>query len=153
MPLPAEIRLIGDENQGGDNRAHGNDEPVLLAKATREYDWRQAPDRHPRSPVERPCEFGAGPNAAPPPNGQVERQKVQRRKLEIDGYVDVEPEHRFDDRITLIEVVEAVARAYRGDTCQSGCIEHGDHQMLRRVGGRPVAWQKWDEDHRGEKRV
>src|ERR1035437_7211604 len=117
MPRPAEIRLIGDERQAGDDRAHRDDEAILLANAAREYDWRQAPDQHPRSPVERPCEFRGGPNAAPPPNGQVPRQNVQRRKLEIDGQVDAEPEHRFDERITLIEVVEAVAGAYRGYTC------------------------------------
>ncbi len=32
MPLPAEIRLIGDEGQDGDDRAHRDDEAVLLAK-------------------------------------------------------------------------------------------------------------------------
>ena len=111
MPLPAEIRLVGDERQRGDNRAHGDDEPVLLAKAARQYDRRQTPDQHPRSPVERLCELSGGPSAIPPPRGQV-----QRRKLEIDGQVDAEPEERFDERISLLKVVEAVAGAYRGYT-------------------------------------
>src|ERR1035437_948436 len=111
MPRPAEIRLIGDERQAGDDRAHRDDEAILLANAAREYDWRKTPDQHPRSPVERPCEFRAGPSAVPPPRGQV-----QRRKLEIDGQVDAEPEQRFDGRISLLQVVEAVAGAYRGYT-------------------------------------
>ena len=109
MPLPAEIRLIGDESQDGDDRAHCDDEAVLLANAAREYDGRQAPDQHPRGPVERPWEFSGGPSATPPMPEQV-----QRRKLEIDGQVDAEPEERFDERIRLVEVVEAVAGAYRG---------------------------------------
>src|SRR5580704_13077161 len=108
MPHPAEIRLIGDEGQDGDDRTHCDDEAVLLANAAREYDGRQAPDQYPRSPIERPCEFRGDPSAAPPP---LSRQ-VQRRKLEIDGQVDAEPEKRFDQRITFIEVVEAVAGAY-----------------------------------------
>ena len=111
MPRPAEIRLIGDESQDGDDRAHRDDETILLANAAREYDWRQAPDQHPRSPVERLCELSGGPSAIPPPRGQV-----QRRKLEIDGQVDAEPEERFDERISLLKVVEAVAGAYRGYT-------------------------------------
>src|SRR5271157_5758206 len=104
MPHPSEIRLIRDERQDGDNRAHRDDEAVFLANAAREYDWRQAPDQHPRSPVERPCEFSAGPSAVPPARGQV-----QRRKLEIDGQVDAEPEERFDERISFVEIVDAVA--------------------------------------------
>ena len=99
MPLPAEIRLIGDESQDGDDRAHCDDEAVLLANAAREYDGRQAPDQHPRGPVERPWEFSGGPSAAPPL-----REQVQRRKLEVDGQVDAEPEERFDDRILVVEV-------------------------------------------------
>ena len=70
MPRPAEIGLIGDEGQDGDDRTHGDDEAVLLANAAREYDGRQAPDQYPRGPVERPCEFGGGPSAAPPPHGR-----------------------------------------------------------------------------------
>ena len=42
--------------------------------------------------------------------------RSERRKLEIDGQVDAEPEQRFDERISLLEVVEAVAGAYRGYT-------------------------------------
>src|SRR5580658_10386924 len=148
MPLPAEVRLIGDKSQDGDDRAHRDDEAVLLANAARDCDWRQAPDQHPRSPVERPSEFRSGPSGAPPLRGQV-----QRRKLNIDGQVDAEPEERFDERISPLEVVEAVAGAYRDYTCQPGRIEHGDDQMLRRTGQGPIAWQKDDEDHRGEKCV
>src|SRR5450759_2851824 len=97
MPRPAEIKLIGDESQDGDDRAHRDDEAVFLANAAREYDWRQTPDQHPRPPVERPGEFRGGPSAVPPARGQV-----QRRKLEIEGQVDAEPEERFDDRISLL---------------------------------------------------
>jgi hypothetical protein len=74
------------------------------------------------SPVERPCEFRGGPTAAPPL-----REHVQGRKLEIDGQVDAAPEQRFNERISFLEVVEAVTGPY--------C----------------VSWQKKDEDHRGEK--
>src|SRR5271157_1130386 len=108
MPHPSEIRLIGDERQDGDNRAHRDDEAVLLANAARENDWRQAPDQHPRSPIERPSEFRGGSSAVPPLHGQV-----QRRDLEIDSQVDAEPEEGFDERVSLLEVVEAVAGAYR----------------------------------------
>src|SRR4029077_20241236 len=102
MPRPAEIRLIRDQSQAGDDRAHREDEAVLLANTAREYDWRQAPDQHPRSPVERPGEVNGGPSAIPPPRGEI-----QRRKLEIDGQVDAEPEECFDERISLLKVVEA----------------------------------------------
>src|ERR1700688_5031244 len=146
MPLPAEIRFIGNESQDGDDRAHRDDEAVLLANAAHEYDWRQAPDQHPCSPVERPCEFVGGPSADGPVRGQV-----QRRKLEVDGQVDAEPEERFDERISLVEIVEAVAGTYCGYSYQPDGIERGDDQMLRRVGRGPVPWQKEDEDHRGEK--
>src|SRR6202040_1908752 len=105
------IRLIRDESQDGDDRARRDDEAVLLTNTPREYDGRQAPDQHPRGPVERPCEFRGGPSDAPPLRGQV-----QRRKLEIDGQVDAEPEQRFDERISIPEVVEAVAGAYCGYT-------------------------------------
>ena len=44
-----------------------------------------------------------------------------------------------------------MAGAYRGYTYEPDCIEHGDDQMLRRVGRGPVAGQKDGEDHRGEK--
>src|SRR6266852_1933870 len=148
MPRPAEIRLIRDQSQDGDDRAHRNDEAVLQANAARENDGRQAPDQHPRGPVERPCKFRGGSASAPPL-----RWQVQRRNLEIDGQVDAEPEERFDQRISLVEVVEAVAGAHLGHTYQRGCIEHGDDQMLRRVRRGPVARQKDDEDHRGEKRI
>src|ERR1700686_3056498 len=113
MPRPSEIRLIRDESQGGDDRAHRDDEAVLLANTAREYYGRQAPDQHPRGPVERPCEFGGGTSAPPPLLGQI-----QRRKLEIDRQVDAEPEQRFDERISLVEVVEAVTGAHRGYTCK-----------------------------------
>src|SRR5260370_5139189 len=146
MPRPAEIRLIRDESQAGDDRAHRDDEVVLLANAAGEYDWWQAPDQHPRSPVERPGEFRGGASAVPPPRGHG-----QRRKLEVDGQVDAEPEECFDERISLLEVVEAVAGAYRGYNPEPDCIEPGDDQMLRRGGRGPVAWEKDDEDHRGEK--
>src|SRR5713101_3811316 len=145
MPRPAEIRLIGDESQDGNDRAHRDDEAVLLANAAHEYDWRQAPDQHPRSPVERPAEF-RGPWAAPPTRGQV-----QRRKLEIDSQIDTEPDQCLDERISLVEIVEAVAGAYRGYDCQPRCIEHGDDQTLRRGGRGPVAGKKKHEDHRSEK--
>jgi hypothetical protein len=56
-PRPAEIRFIGDESQDGDDRAHQNDEAVLLSNAAQEHDWRLAPDQHPCSSVERPSEF------------------------------------------------------------------------------------------------
>src|SRR5580693_4622249 len=112
MPRPAEIKFIGDESQNGDDRAHRNDETVLLSNAAREHDWRQAPDQHPCFPVERTSEFRGGPSAAPPLRGQV-----QRRKLEIDGQVDAEPEERFNQRISLLEIVKAVAGAYRGYAC------------------------------------
>jgi len=42
--------------------------------------------------------------------GRFNEKRFQRRKLEIDGQVDTEPEHRFDERITLIEVVEALKK-------------------------------------------
>ncbi|MGI8962325.1 MAG: zinc ribbon domain-containing protein [Bryobacteraceae bacterium] len=80
-------------------------------------------------------------------------EQVQRRKLEVDRQIDAEPEERFDQRVAIVEVVEAMARAYRGHACQSDCVEHSDEQMLRRMGRDPVAWQKEDEDHRGEKRI
>ena len=111
MPRPAEIRLIGDESQDGDDCAHRDDETVPLAKAAHEYDGRQTPDQHPRGPVERPCEFRGGPGAAPPLRGQIER-----RKLEIDGQVDAEPEQGFEDRKAFLEVVKAMAGAYCGYT-------------------------------------
>ena len=76
MPRPAEIRLIGDEGQDGDDRAHCDDEAILLANTAREYDGRQAPDQHPRGPVERPCEFRGGPSAAPPLREQVSTTKA-----------------------------------------------------------------------------
>src|SRR5882762_1961721 len=144
MPRPAEIRLIGDESQAGDDRAHRDDEAVLLANAAREYDWRQAPDQHPRSPVERPCELSCGPSAIPPPRGQV-----QQRKLEIDGQVDAEPEERFDERISLLKVVEAVAGVYGGYTGQPNCKKHGNYQRLRLAGRDTVRWQKQCVYHRG----
>src|SRR5258708_22484949 len=120
MPRPAEIRLIGDESQAGDDRAHRDDEAVLLANAAREYDWRQAPDQHPRSPVERPCELSCGPSAIPPPRGQV-----QRRKLEIDGQVDAEPEERFDERISLLKVIEAEIGKHTSE------LQSPDHLVCR----------------------
>src|ERR1700693_6575886 len=126
MPRPAEVRLIGGESQNSEDRTHRDDEAVLPANAARQYDGRQAPDQHPRGPVERPCEVRGGPSTAPPLSGQV-----QRRKLEVDGQVDAKPEQRFDERISILEVVEAVAGAYRGYTNQPGCIEQGDDQMLR----------------------
>ena len=49
MPLPAEIRFIGDERQDGDHRAHCDDKAVLLTNAAREYERRQAPYHELRS--------------------------------------------------------------------------------------------------------
>src|SRR5260370_24364846 len=102
MPRPAEIRLIRDESQAGDDRAHRDDEVVLLANAAREYDWWQAPDQHPRSPVERPGEFRGGASAVPPPP-----RHVQRRKLEVRRHGDPEPEASFDVRTSPLDVGEA----------------------------------------------
>ena len=146
MPLPAEIRLIGDQSQDGDDRARCDDEPVFPAQAAREYDGRQAPDQHPGGPVERPREFGVVRRAAPPLP-----EHVHRRKLEVDRQVDAEPEERFDNRIPFVEISEAMAGAYRGHGYQAGCVERRDDHMLRRMGRGPVAWQPDDEDHRGEK--
>src|SRR5271163_3657387 len=129
MPRPAEIRFIGDKSQAGDDRAPRYDVAVLLSNAARQHDWRQAPDQHPCSPVERPWEFGGGPSAAPPL-----RPRIQRRKLEIDDQVDAEPEERFDHRISLVEVVGAGAAAYRGYPGQPVCIKRSDDRTLR-LGG------------------
>jgi len=38
MPLPAEIRLIGDQRQDGDDSADCDDESVFPAQAAREHD-------------------------------------------------------------------------------------------------------------------
>ena len=54
MALPAEIRLIGDQGENGDDSAHCDDESVFPAQAAREHDGRQAPGQHPGGPVERP---------------------------------------------------------------------------------------------------
>jgi hypothetical protein len=43
MPLPAEVRFIGDKGEDGSNRADRDDEAILLANAAREYEGRQAP--------------------------------------------------------------------------------------------------------------
>ena len=89
--------------------AHGDDEAVFLANAAREYDGRQAPDQHPGGPVERPANSEVAPRPHPPLRAQV-----QRRKLEVDGQIDAEPEKCFDERISFVEIIEAVAGAYCG---------------------------------------
>ena len=61
MPLPAEIRLIGDQGQDGGDRARCDDEPVFPAQSAREHEGRQAPDQHPGGPVERPRELRGAP--------------------------------------------------------------------------------------------
>src|ERR1700688_4192488 len=146
MARPAEIRLVGDESQDRDDRTHRDDGAILLTNATRKYDGRQAPDEHPGGPVERWCKFTGGSSAVPPSS-----QQGERRKLEVDGEVDPEPEEGFDERKSSLEVIEAVAGAHRGCTYEPDYIERNDDQMLRRVGKCPVAWQKENEDHRSEK--
>src|ERR1700730_13829011 len=135
MPRPAEIRLVGDESQDRDDGTHRDDGAILLTNATRKYDGRQAPDEHPGGPVEGCCKFRGGSSAVPP-----SCQQVQRRKLEVDGQVDTEPEEGFEERKSRLEVIEAVAGAHRGYTYQRDYIERNDDQMLRRVGKCPVAW-------------
>ena len=66
MPLPAEVRFVGDKGEDGSNRADRDDEAILLANAACEYEGRQAPYEHPRRPVERDSEFRGGPRVAPP---------------------------------------------------------------------------------------
>ena len=66
MPLPAEVRFVGDKGEDGSNRADRDDEAILLANAACEYQGRQAPYKHPRRPVERDSEFRGGPRVAPP---------------------------------------------------------------------------------------
>src|SRR5580698_2439609 len=46
-----------------------------------------------------------------------------------------------------------MAGACLGYSYETGCIEEGDDRMLRLAGRGPVAWQKDDEDHGGEKCV
>ena len=66
MPLPAEVRFIGDKGEDGSNRPNRDDEAILLANTACEYEGRQAPYEHPRRPVERDSEFRGGPRVAPP---------------------------------------------------------------------------------------
>src|ERR1700677_5007938 len=66
MPLPAEVRFVGDKGEDGSNRADSHDEAILLANAACEYEGRQAPYEHPRRPVERDSELRGGPRVAPP---------------------------------------------------------------------------------------
>jgi hypothetical protein len=52
MPLPAEVRFIGDKREDSSNRPNRDDEAILLANTACEYEGRQAPYEQPRSPVE-----------------------------------------------------------------------------------------------------
>ncbi len=72
MPLPAEVRLIGDKGEDRANRADRDDEAILLANATCEYQGRQHPGEHPRRPIEQNSEFRGRPRAVPPMQGQAQ---------------------------------------------------------------------------------
>src|SRR5580704_6183061 len=148
MPSPAEIRFVGDESQYRSDRAHRDDGAILLTNTAREYDGRQTPDQCPRGPVEKLCESGSGRRAARP-----SREQIQRRKLQIDGQVDAQPQKRLDERITLIEIVEAVAGAHGVDAYQPNRIERDDDHALHRLRRLPVARWKENENHRSNKCV
>ena len=66
MPLPAEVRFIGDKGEDGSNRPNRDDEAILLANTACEYEGRQAPYEHPRRPVERCSGFRGEARGAPP---------------------------------------------------------------------------------------
>ena len=127
MPRPAEIRFIRNEGQDSNHRACRNHEAILLPKAARQHNRRQAPDQPPCRPVERPREFRASrSNALPPPVGH------QRPKLQVDSQINADPQARFHERISILQVIVAVAGAYRGYTRQTRCVEQRNQHTLRR---------------------
>src|SRR5438874_4636288 len=84
-------------------------------------------------------------------NSQPLLAQIEPRKLEAHRQVNAEPEERFDQRISIREVIEAVAGAHCSYTYQPCGIKQSDGHMLRRVRRGPVVWQKHGEDHCGEK--